>query len=59
MKCLKKRYYVLYVLSNIIIQKGYGFNIIGNDDIALIYNNCKKVYGFSDVKYKDNCHREL
>ena len=59
MKCLKKRYYVLYVLSNIIIQKGYGFNIIGNDDIALICNNCKKVYGFNDVKYKDNCPREL
>ncbi|CDD28290.1 putative uncharacterized protein [Clostridium sp. CAG:433] len=45
--------------SNIIIQKGDGFNIIGNDEIALICNNCKKVYGFNDVKYKDNCPREL
>ena len=45
--------------NNIIIQKGDGFNIIGNDEIALICNNCKKVYGFNDVKYKDNCPREL
>ena len=45
--------------SNIIIQKGDGFNIIGNDEIALICNNCKKVYGFNEVKFKYNCPREL
>ena len=29
------------------------------DEIAILCNNCKKVYGFSDVKYKHNCPKEL
>lgn len=45
--------------KNIIIQKGDGFNIYGNDAIAIICNNCKKLYGFNDVKYKPNCPKEL
>jgi 3-oxoacid CoA-transferase subunit A len=45
--------------TNIIIQKGDGFNIIGIDEIAIICNDCKKVYGFSDVEYKSNCPKEL
>ena len=45
--------------NDIIIEKGDGFNIIGSDEIALICNNCKKVYGFNNVRYKDNCPREL
>ena len=36
---------------DIIIQKGDGFNIYGLDEIAIICNKCKKVYGFNDVKY--------
>lgn len=27
--------------------------------LAVICHNCKKVYGFNDVKYKSNCPREL
>ena len=44
---------------DIIIQKGDGFNIYGLDEIAIICNKCKKVYGFNDVKYKPNCPKEL
>ena len=44
---------------DIIIQKGDGFNIYGIDEIAIICNKCKKVYGFNDVKYKPNCPKEL
>ncbi len=45
--------------NNIIIQKGNGEYIYGLDEIAIICNDCKKVYGFSDVKYRPNCPREL
>ena len=45
--------------KDIIIQKGDGFNIYGLDEIAIICNKCKKVYGFNDVKYKPNCPKEL
>ena len=44
---------------DIIIQKGDGFNIYGLDEIAIICNKCKKVYGFNDVKYKPNYPKEL
>ena len=44
---------------DIIIQKGDGFNIYGIDEIAIICNKCKKVYGFNDVKYKPNCPKEI
>ena len=45
--------------KNIIIQKGNGENIYGLDEIGIICNDCKKVYGFNDVKYKPNCPKEL
>jgi len=45
--------------SDIIIQKGDGFKIYGADYIAIICNKCRKVYGFSDVKYKSGCPKEL
>lgn len=45
--------------KNISVLKGDGFGIIGADYIAIICNDCKKVYGFNDVKYKSNCPREL
>ena len=45
--------------TDIIIQKGDGENIYGIDEIAIICNHCKKVYGFNDVKYKVNCPKEL
>lgn len=45
--------------QNILIQKGDGKLINGFDAIALICNDCKKVYGFNDVKYYPNCHGEL
>ena len=45
--------------KNIIIQKGDGEKIYGLDEIAIICNDCKKVYGFNDVKYKPNCPKEL
>ena len=45
--------------KNIVIQKGEGHNIIGLDFIAIICNDCKKVYGYKDVKYKQNCPKEL
>ena len=45
--------------NNIVMLKGDGYNIYGLDEIAIICNNCKKVYGFNDVKYKPNCPKEL
>ena len=45
--------------DNIIIEKGEGHNINGLDFIAIICNDCKKVYGFNDVNYKPNCSKEL
>jgi len=45
--------------KNILIQKGDGHRINGADFIAVICRDCKKVYGFNDVKYKPNCPREM
>ena len=45
--------------TDIVMQKGNGESIYGIDEIAIICNNCKKVYGFSDVKYKHTCLKEL
>ncbi len=45
--------------TDIIMQKGNGEYIYGLDEIAIICNKCKKVYGFNDVKYKPNCPKEL
>ena len=45
--------------KNIALQKGNGNNIIGLDLIAIICNECKKIYGYKDVKYKPNCPKEL
>ena len=45
--------------KNILIQKGDGHRINGADFIAVICHDCKKVYGFNDVKYKFNCPKEL
>lgn len=45
--------------KNISVLKGDGFSIVGADYIAIICNDCKKVYGFYDVKYKTNCPKEL
>ena len=45
--------------KNIIIQKGDGESIYGLDEIAIICNDCKKVYGFNNVRYKPNCPKEL
>lgn len=45
--------------KNILIQKGDGERINGADFIAVICHDCKKVYGFNDVKYKPNCPKEL
>ena len=45
--------------TDIVMQKGDGECIYGIDEIAIVCNNCKKVYGFSDVKYKANCPKEL
>lgn len=45
--------------KNILIQKGDGHRINGTDFIAVICHDCKKIYGFNDVKYKPNCPRKL
>lgn len=45
--------------KNVAIQKGNRNNIIGLDLIAIICNECKKIYGYKDVKYKTNCPKEL
>ena len=44
---------------DISILKGDGRYINGLDEIAIICNNCRKVYGFSDVKYYSGCPKEL
>ena len=45
--------------KNILIQKCDGHKINGSDCIALICNDCKKIYGFNDVCYYPNCPKEL
>lgn len=45
--------------NNIIVQKGDGRYIYGVDEIAIICNDCRKVYGFNDVNYKSGCPNEL
>lgn len=45
--------------NNIIVLKGDGHKIIGLDLIGIKCNNCKKIYGFNNVKYKTNCPKEL
>ena len=45
--------------KNISVLKGDGFSIVGADYIAIICSDCKKEYGFNDVKYKTNCPKEL
>lgn len=45
--------------KNIIIEKGDGEYINGFDALAVVCHDCKKVYGFNDVKYKSNCPKEL
>lgn len=45
--------------KNVLIQKGDGHRINGADFIAVICHDCKKIYGFNDVKYKPNCPRKL
>ena len=45
--------------KNVILLKGNGQNIYGDDSIGIICDNCKKIYGFNDVKYKPNCPKEL
>ena len=45
--------------NDIVLQKGDGYKIYGDDTIALICEECKKVYGFNDVNYKPNCPKEL
>lgn len=45
--------------KNILIQKGEAHRINGSNFIAVICHDCKKVYGFNDVKYKTNCPKEL
>lgn len=44
---------------DISILKGDGRYINGLDEIAIICNKCRKVYGFSDVKYYPGCPKEL
>lgn len=38
--------------DNVTFQKGEGELIICDDTIALVCDDCKKVYGFSDIVYK-------
>ena len=45
--------------DNVTFQKGEGELIIGDDTIALVCHDCKKVYGFSDVNYKNDKYREI
>lgn len=45
--------------KNILIQKGEAHRINGSNFIAVICHDCKKVYGFNDVKNKPNCPKEL
>ena len=45
--------------NDIIMQKGDGYLINGLDEIAIICNSCKKIYGFNNVNYYPNCPRKL
>lgn len=45
--------------KNILIQKGEAHRINGSNFIAVTCHDCKKVYGFNDVKNKPNCPKEL
>ena len=45
--------------KDISVIKGDGYSISGADFIGIVCNDCKKVYGFNDVKYKPNCPKEL
>ena len=45
--------------KNISILKGDGRAIIGPDYIGIICNDCKKVYGFKGVQYRENYPKEL
>lgn len=45
--------------KNILIQKGEAHRINGSNFIAVICHDCKKGYGFNDVKNKPNCPKEL
>lgn len=45
--------------KNILIQKGEVHRINGSNFIAVICHDCKKVYGFNDVKNKPNCPKKL
>lgn len=38
--------------DNISIQKGSGELIMGDDRIALVCHDCKKIYKFNDIKYR-------
>ena len=44
--------------SQVSIIKGDGEKIIGCDIVALICDNCKKIYEFKDIKYKKEYHDE-
>ena len=45
--------------NDIILIKGDGDCIIGLDEIGISCNNCKKLYGFNDVKYYPGCPKQL
>lgn len=45
--------------KDIVLLKGDGYSIYGDDAIGIICNTCKKVYGFNEVKYRTNCPKEL
>ena len=49
----------IYNFNNISFQKGNGELINGDDTIALVCHDCKKIYSFSDVNYKDEKYREI
>lgn len=44
---------------NTTILKGDGRYIDGFDGIAVVCNDCRKIYGFNDVKYYPNCPKQL
>ena len=45
--------------KDVVLLKGNGFEIIGNDTIGILCNSCKKLYGFNDVKYYESSPRQL
>ena len=52
--------YIEETIDSILIQSYKNIElIIGDDTIALACHDCKKVYGFSDVNYKDEKYREI